>query len=144
MKAYADTGFVVSLYKRETTTPAAALAMSRLQPPVYLSELCRLEFHNALQLAVFRGELEPAAADRKKQVFLDDLRRGVFTVVAIPVVAVYARAIELAERHTAGLGTRSLDLLHVAGALCLEVDVFLGFDQRQRQVAQAEGLEVRP
>lgn len=144
MKAYADTGFFVSLYKMETTTPAAAVLMSRLQPPVWLSELCRLEFQNALQMAVFRGELDSAGADRKKQLFLEDVRNGVFTIMVIPVAAVYARAIELAERHTAGLGTRSLDLMHVASALCLEADVFLSFDQRQRQVAQAEGLEVKP
>ena len=56
----------------------------------------------------------------------------------------YPKAIELAERHSATLGTRSLDLMHVAAALILGADLFLSFDERQRKAAEAEGLTVRP
>jgi predicted nucleic acid-binding protein len=42
------------------------------------------------------------------------------------------------------LGTRSLDLLHVAAALALEAKVFLSFDDRQRKAAASEGLQVKP
>lgn len=142
MIAYADTGFVVSLYKVETTSAEAAATMSRLQAPVWLSPLCVLELHNAFQLAVFRGEISAEVADRKKQLFADDLANGIFLVQPVPGSTLYPKAIELAERHSAVLGTRSLDLMHVAAALLLKAKLFLSFNERQRNAAQKEGLKV--
>ncbi len=144
MNVYADTGFVVSLYKAENTSPAAAAAMSRLQETVWLSPLGELELHNAFQLSIFRSEIDISAAILKKQLFAEDLAKGVFAILPVPATALYPKAIELAERHSATLGTRSLDLMHVAAALILGADLFLSFDERQRKAAEAEGLTVRP
>jgi hypothetical protein len=36
---------------------------------------------------------------------------------------------------------RAIDLLHVAGALLLQSEVFLTFDERQFALAKAEGME---
>ena len=144
MKAYADTGFVVSLYKAETTSTAAAATMARLQAPVWLSQLGELELHNAFQLAVFRGEIDTASALLKKQLFAEDLAKGVFAILPVPAATLYSKAIELAERHSTTLGTRSLDLMHVAAALILKADLFLSFDERQRKAAKKEGIKVGP
>jgi hypothetical protein len=46
------------------------------------------------------------------------------------------------ERKSASLGTRSLDLMHVAAAMLLEATALLSFDDRQRKAATAEGLGV--
>jgi len=51
------------------------------------------------------------------------------------------RAAELSQRHTPKLGTRSLDVLHVACALELKLRHFLTFDRRQQQLATAAGLK---
>lgn len=142
MKAYADTGFVVSLYKAETTSAAAAAIMSRLQPPIALSQLGELELHNAFQLSIFRGEIDAAAATQKQQLFAEDLAKGVFMILPIPAATLYQKAIGLAQRHSATLGTRSLDLMHVAAALILKTDLFLSFDERQRKAAEVEGLNI--
>jgi predicted nucleic acid-binding protein len=56
--------------------------------------------------------------------------------------AVIGQAIELATAHTERLGARAIDLLHVAGAMALESEVFLTTDDRQAQLAKAEGLNV--
>ena len=56
----------------------------------------------------------------------------------------FVKSFELADRHSARLGTRSLDLMHVAAALLLKADVFFSFDERQRKSAKAEGLKVKP
>ena len=42
------------------------------------------------------------------------------------------------------IGTRSLDLMHVAAAMILEAGLFLSFDERQRKAAEAEGLRTEP
>lgn len=144
MSVYADTGFVVALYKTETTSIRAARIMRRLSPPVWLSPLDELELSNAFQLSVFRGELGADAAALKKRLFLEDINNGIFVIMPVPATTLYPKAIELADRHSARLGTRSLDLMHVAAALLLQAGTFLSFDERQRKVAKAEGLKLRP
>ena len=144
MIAYADTSFVVPLYRVETNSAAAAKAMSRLNAPVMLSPLGELEVHNAFRLSVFRGEIDATAAARKIQLFAEDLANGVFQIHPVPAGTLYPLAIELAQRHSATLGTRSLDLLHVAAAMILKADLFLSFDERQKKAAKAEGLRPGP
>jgi len=50
---------------------------------------------------------------------------------------------ELARRRVATLGVRTLDALHVAAALELKADAFWTFDERQKKLAEIEGLYVR-
>lgn len=144
MSDYADTGFIVSLYKAETTSARAARIMKQLHAPVWISPLGELELRNAFQLAVFRGELGTDAAALKKRLFLSDLENGIFAIMPVAAASLYHTAAELAERHSARLGTRSLDLMHVAAALLLQAETFLSFDERQRKAAKAEGLRVKP
>lgn len=48
---------------------------------------------------------------------------------------------ELALRHAARLGVRTLDTLHVASALELKAEFFWTFDTRQEKLALAAGLK---
>jgi predicted nucleic acid-binding protein len=144
MNAYADTGFVVTLYKEEATSATAATLMASEKVGGSFSQLGELEFRNALQLAVFRGELTANVASLLQSTFEEDVAMGIFTITPVPASALFAKAMELSDRHSAGLGTRSLDLLHVAAALLLKADTFYSFDERQRKAATAEGLNVKP
>jgi len=56
--------------------------------------------------------------------------------------AVFELVVDLARRHVARLGCRTLDTLHVACALELGAQQFLTFDQRQEKLAKAVGLSV--
>jgi predicted nucleic acid-binding protein len=68
-----------------------------------------------------------------------DLAAGV--LASVPVLpAMFERAQALAGKHTARLGVRSLDILHVAVALEIQAESFLTFDRRQARLARAEGL----
>ena len=118
--------------------------MARPSACLTLSQLCELEFRNALHLAVFRGEITAIDAELRKRLFLEDLANGIFAVTPVPASELFAKSIELADRHSARLGTRSLDLMHVAAALILKAGFFLSFDTRQRKAAKAEGLKVKP
>jgi hypothetical protein len=57
---------------------------------------------------------------------------------------VFSLAESLSAAHSACLGARSLEVLHVAAALLLEADEFVSFDRRQRWLAARAGLKVRP
>lgn len=52
------------------------------------------------------------------------------------------RAAALSRAYSAKLGTRSLDVLHVASALELDLRSFLTFDSRQQELASAVGLKL--
>jgi len=144
MNAYADTGFVVTLYKEESTTARAVALMAKQTISVRLSQLGELEFRNALHLAVFRGELSASDAALKKRLFQEDVANGIFIITPVPAAGLFVKAAELADRHSAKLGTRSLDLMHVAAALLLGAETFFSFDERQRKAAKVEGLKVKP
>lgn len=144
MSVYADTGFIVSLYKNETTSLRAAAIMERMEAPVWLSLLGELELRNAFHLSVFRGELTAEAAALKTRLFQEDVGNGIFSIMPVPASVLYPKAAELADRHSVRLGTRSLDLMHVAAALLLKAGIFLSFDERQREAAKAEGLKILP
>ena len=144
MNAYADTGFVVTLYKLEITSERAAALMAKQTQSVRMSQLGEIEFTNALQLAVFRKDLTPREAMRKKRLFQEDVANGIFTIVPVPAATLFAKTAELAHRHSARLGTRSLDLMHIAAALLLGAETFFSFDERQLKAAKAEGLKVKP
>ncbi len=144
MKSYADSGFVVSLYKVEATSEEASRAMQRASPPVLLSYLSCLEVRNALHLSVLRQEITEAERRSKWQLFQEDVQAGLYSVMPLPQAELHEKAGELADKYSSTEGSRSLDLLHVAAALLLKAGELLSFDTRQRKIAVSEGLRVRP
>ena len=55
-----------------------------------------------------------------------------------------AQAESLAAQHTPAIGSRSLDILHVATALVSGATEFCTFDERQCRLARLAGLRVQP
>jgi predicted nucleic acid-binding protein len=97
-----------------------------------------------VQLASFRGEIDSA-----KRIFVlaqieQDVQADVLMPVTVPWAAVYATAEKLTDAHSARLGCRSLDILHVAMAMELGVSEILTFDVRQQRLAKAAGLTTGP
>lgn len=144
MKSYADTGFLVSLYLNEATTVAANAAVQSVRQPLPLIPLGFLELRNALYLAVFRKQITEAtrlAAWRRVEL---DIRNGIYLETPISQADLHQKAAQLAQNYTGSIGTRTLDLLHLAAAILLGARQLLSFDERQRQVAKQEGLKLRP
>jgi predicted nucleic acid-binding protein len=141
MIGYADTSFLVSLYLPDVNSTTAWDIMKK-RPHLYLTPLHELEFANAIELAVFRKYINKKDA---KSVLLDfeQDRNSIFTWTQMPE-EIYIRAEKLAMKYTSALGTRSLDILHVATALMLKPDAFFTFDERQKKLAKAELLHIKP
>jgi predicted nucleic acid-binding protein len=143
LNAYADTSFLVSLYGRDPHSPAALAEVRKHKPVFVLTSFVELELTNAIELRVFHKEWTSAEARGVLEEFVQDLRNGVLKIEGLPD-EVFVLAQRLSRRHTAKVGTRSLDIIHVASAMLLRPDVFYSFDERQRKLATAEGLTVRP
>jgi predicted nucleic acid-binding protein len=142
LSAYADTSFLVSLYAPDANSLEASSRMRRMAEPVIVTSFGELELANALQLRLFRHELLAAQTRAAYAAFRDDVTAGIFVIKPISD-AVYAQARRLAQRWTRTLGTRTLDIIHVASAIALAAESFHTFDERQRRLAKAAKLTVR-
>jgi predicted nucleic acid-binding protein len=142
MNDYADTGFICSLFAPDANTDRAIDQMERQREPICFSWLNQVEFRNALRLRVFRKEISKSERDRSLNLLLADLSEGIFTHVELVQSAVLIETERLSARHSEKLGTRSLDVLHVAMAVTLGCRRFLSFDSRQVKLAKTAGLNV--
>jgi predicted nucleic acid-binding protein len=141
LKAYAGTSFLVSLYTPDANSTSAAAQMKGVRAVVLLTPFGELELRNALELRVFRGELTPSEVEAARAALREDIEKGIYALRPFPGAA-FERAKEIAHKRTARLGTRTLDILHVASALILQADAFYSFDRNQRKLARAEGLKI--
>jgi len=142
LRVYADSSFIVSTYTGDSLTSVALREVRNLQTgghSIFLTDLALLETANAFQLCVFRGYFSASKASELIGFFESDIDVGLFRVVP-PQPLMWKIAGQLSDTHAARLGCRSLDILHAANALLLKADLFLTFDQRQRTLAIAAGL----
>ena len=147
MNGYADTGFLMSLYGRDANSSRAVALVARHKPVFFLTEFGEVEFANAIERLLFPHRGGATWTLREAQAVRNCLEQhvnaGVFQLRPVPSEA-WQTAIRLSRQYTARLGTRTLDVLHVALALSLQPDVFFTFDMRQRKLAKAVGLRVLP
>ena len=144
LASYADSSFLVSLHTDDTNAEAARRFMARHSEELPFNPLHRMEVFNGIRLMVFRAELsqdERAAALRQ---IAEDLADGFLVRVPLPWTDALRKAEQLSEAHADRIGSRSADTLHVAAALLAGTRRFLTFDKRQRLLAEAAGLEVKP
>jgi len=140
--SYADASFLVSLYSLDANSALAASILKRVQLPLPITPLGEFEFVNAISLRVFRKEISPAEAQTSLTLMADDVRNGVLSQKPFSSSTVDL-ARQLSLKYSTRLGTRALDVLHVASALTLRATTFLTFDLRQRKLALAAKLRVR-
>jgi predicted nucleic acid-binding protein len=141
LSTYADTSFLVSLYVLDANSARATAQMKHVKLPILITPLGELELLNALHLRLFRRELVSSKVNAAHALLAKDIEDGIFEPRSLSQT-IYDRAKLIARQHTPRLGTRTLDVLHVASALVLEADAFYTFDRSQRRLADAEGLPV--
>ena len=150
MRVYADSSFLLRLVTGEAGALEAGAEYRRLgRPALFYLPLHALEVENGLRQRAFHERRvlpsgQRVRIKRERDAALSRLtgfvKRGAFKEVALDMDTAMDRARRLATAHTDRLGARAIDLLHVACALLLESEFFLTFDQRQSDLAEAEGL----
>jgi predicted nucleic acid-binding protein len=139
LTTYVDTSFLVSLYLEDAHSKTA----DRLLPSLtdcFLTPLHRAEWFHAIAQHVFRGALTEIKAGELHRLFEHDIKTGPWREVVVPEHA-FELCGDLARRHGAKLGMRTLDTLHVACALELKAERFWTFDERQQKLAKAQGMK---
>ena len=143
-EAYPDSSFLVSLHRADAHQPGARSFLARTAFSLPFTPLHRVEVRNALRNAVAFGDMERAGCQLAFQQIEEDLRDGILIHTAVEWTNIFRRADELSEQYAAREGQRTVDLLHVAIALECRAEIFISFDRRQRRLAAAAGLRVRP
>jgi predicted nucleic acid-binding protein len=140
-EVYVDPSGLARLYIHQASSREMSVWRSRISGPLAVTHHGRTEIINAICRAVFLGHLTEDAASEALGDLASDFAEGRLQQAEILWRAALNRAAELGQRHTPKLGTRPLDVLHVACALELNSRYFLTFDQRQRMLASAVGLK---
>jgi len=141
---YADTGVLVKGYVLESDSEAAINILESLGEHLLYSHLHSIEIPNAIRLKRFRGEITKAQEIAANRAFLSDIESGVLTPCDYDLGEVFLLAERLSAKHSAIIGSRSLDLLHVAAALEAGATHFASLDTRQRKIASLNGLKILP
>lgn len=154
MRAYADSSFILRLVTAEADSQESIGEYRRFgKPPLFFLPLHALEVRNAILQRAFHQRRSISSTERRHIARERDaafarlellLAHRTLSDVTLDMDGVIARATKLSTVHTERMGARAIDLLHVAGALTLESEVFLTTDSRQAQLARAEGLKVAP
>lgn len=140
--AYVDTGVLAKLYVLEPESQAAAAIIRRYPPPLPFSPLHRAELWNALHLRVFRREASLPDITEALARLEADVEAGLWTIPEIDVADLARDAASMSAAHSTRLGTRTLDVLHVALARRLGARDFITHDDRQAALADAVGIRV--
>jgi len=117
--------------------------MRRASTTLLITPLCELELVNALQLRLFRKELTAEEVRAAHAAVQSDISAGVYSLQPLSI-GVFEAAKRLSVKYVAGIGSRSLDVLHVAAALTMGAEILFSFDGKQRKLAKAAGLRVAP
>lgn len=150
MRAYADSSFILRLVTTEPGSQETIAEYRRAgKPPLFFLPLHSLEVRNGILQRAFHQRRSSSAMERQHTGRERDaaiarierfIARRTLLDVTVDLDVVIARAVEISKTHTERLGARAIDLLHVAAALTLESELFLTTDERQAQLAKAEGL----
>lgn len=136
-----DSSALVAAYVNERFSAASRRAVARAGQ-IPLTPLHELEIRTTFELLVGRRLISKAEREAVVADFETDIRAHRLLPVKIDLDAVIIRARALSAAHAARTLSRSLDLLHVAGAVEQGCRRFVSADRRQLAVARAVGLRV--
>jgi predicted nucleic acid-binding protein len=144
-KTYVDPSALRGLYVHDDRSRAFCEWRSRLGGSLPLTLHGRAELVNSIALAVFRRDISAEAGEGALSDVESDVAAGRLILVDVLWRKALKHAANLSQEHTPRLGTRTLDVLHVATALVLGCRNFVTYDDRQAALAEAVKLRlIRP
>ena len=137
---YADPSALLKLYIHQPESARMSAWRARMKGALAVTHHGRVEMINGICLATFRRYISVKAMNDALASLEEDFVEGRYLQADILWRAALKRAGDISRKHTPALGCRSLDVLHVASALELQLKSFLTFDRRQQKLARAVGL----
>lgn len=140
MTPYFDSGVLIKLYVLESNSPNAVSSVARF-PVVKLNPVQELEIRNTFRALEGRDILTAAQRAASEHVLELDIICGRLRRSVPDWSEVFRIAMNLSQDYTTETLARSLDILHVAIAICEHCDIFITADARQDSVARKAGIQ---
>jgi predicted nucleic acid-binding protein len=137
-----DTSVIVKLYIKEEYSQESSCWLKENNEAIPLTSFHDLELINAIHLKQFRTEITQEENHLIMSRFEEHEKSGIYYRPQLDWSAIFINAIELSKKHSSGIGSRALDILHVASALSISADRFLTLDGRQTRLAALAGLKI--
>ena len=142
-RTYVDPSALRSLYVHDDRSARFCAWRRRIHGALPVTRFGTAELVNSIHLAVHRGFISLDSAKAAVADFYADVEQGRLVLVDVLWRRALDLTAELSADHTATLGTRALDVFHVATALTLDrITHFASYDDRQVALARATGLKV--
>jgi predicted nucleic acid-binding protein len=141
-KIYADPSALLKLYLHGPDSRRMSAWRAKVHGPLVVTHHGRVELVNGIALAAHRKLVGEQTFGAALTALDDDFDQGRYYQADLLWRATLKRAAELSREHSRSLGTRALDVLHVASAIELESRSFITFDVRQQKLVEAVGLKL--
>jgi len=139
---YVDTSVIVKLYIKEEYSQESSNWLKENNEAIPLTSFHELELINAVHLKQFRAEITLDETRLILSRFEEHEKSGIYYRPQLDWSAIFIHAIDLSKKHSASIGSRSLDIIHVASALSINAERFLTLDNRQTRLAALTGLKM--
>jgi predicted nucleic acid-binding protein len=140
-EVYVDPSALARLYIHQAGSREMTAWRAKTDGCLAVAHHGRIEIINAICRLAFVGHLDVVGLEEALGDLAADFAEGRLRLADLLWRAALDRAEQLSRNHTPMLGTRTLDVLHVACALELKLTRFLTFDDLQRRLAQKVGLK---
>jgi predicted nucleic acid-binding protein len=139
---YLDTSAIIKLYFKEEYSLETSNWVRKNGKAIPLTSFHELEFLNAVNLKQFRKEFIKEDADSVVSKFKKHEEQGIFFRPQLDWTDIFEISFNLSLNFTRTIGSRSLDILHIASALSIKAGKFLTFDDRQARLASLAGIKI--
>jgi predicted nucleic acid-binding protein len=139
MLAYLDTGLLVKLYTKEVDSDHILNVVNGLKLPIAYSSYQHAEFTNAVYVMHGRGLMTAGDARKAVNDVALDIEGEKLHLFDPDWNAVFVQTTYLSITHGPPTLCRSLDAIHVALAIRLNVTQFVTRDRRQATLAKLVG-----
>lgn len=139
---YIDPSALRALYVHDPASSRMVAWRGRLKGALAITRFGHAELVNAIALGGFRREYGEREMTRALGHIEEDFADGDLKLVDLLWRSALDQARILSREQVPSLGTRTLDVLHVASALELKARHFVTYDARQSRLAANCGLKV--
>ncbi|MGD8209117.1 MAG: type II toxin-antitoxin system VapC family toxin [Desulfobacterales bacterium] len=139
---YVDTSVIVKLYIKEEYSQESSSWLKENDEAIPLTSFHELELINAIHLKQFRTEITLEKTRLIMKRFEEHEKSGIYYRPQLDWSDIFIHAIDLSKNHSSSIGSRALDILHVASALSINTDRFLTLDDKQTRLAALAGLKI--
>jgi predicted nucleic acid-binding protein len=139
---FCDTSVVLSWLLEDSQSAQADKWLADSTSRLVISSLVEVESRNRLRNLALNGDLSEDDSRQAQESLSVLLTRGSLRRIHFrDTKSLAAESLRLITHFSPGLPHGTLDVLHVASARLLKSAVFLTFDENQRSLARAAGME---